>query len=147
FSACVKSADQFRMQSSFRTYLFTIARNELYTYLHRLRPNDRADFDVVSIGEIVTSLRTRLDRAEEIERLRGALRELPAEQQLLLELCHWHELDVAQLAEIFETTPGNVRVRLHRARKALRARMSSKQLADLGGDRLAASLREDGDDD
>jgi DNA-directed RNA polymerase specialized sigma24 family protein len=33
---------------------------------------------------------------------------------------YWHELDTDQLGEILEISPGAVRVRLHRARAALR---------------------------
>ncbi|MEO7731753.1 MAG: sigma-70 family RNA polymerase sigma factor, partial [Kofleriaceae bacterium] len=33
FLACLRARDQFRKESSFRTYLFTIARHELYRVL------------------------------------------------------------------------------------------------------------------
>src|SRR6185295_12917475 len=59
----------------------------------------------------------------DIERLRLALATLPAEQQLLLELHYWHELDAEALGEVFEAAPGTIRVRLLRARRALRQRM------------------------
>jgi RNA polymerase sigma-70 factor (ECF subfamily) len=54
-----------------------------------------------------------------------ALRALPVEQQTLLELHYWEELDAQQLAEVFATTPGAIRVRLTRARAALRERMEA----------------------
>ena len=41
FLACVRARDQFRNESSFRTYLFTIARHELYRVL-RGRQRDGA---------------------------------------------------------------------------------------------------------
>jgi RNA polymerase sigma-70 factor (ECF subfamily) len=123
FTACVKAREQFRSQSSFRTYLFAIARKQLYTYLRQLSRGAQLDFEVTSIAEIVTSLAGKLERLQQIEQLRQALASLPAEQQLLLELHYWHELDAAALAEVFETTPGNIRVRLVRARKALRESM------------------------
>src|SRR5262245_60999657 len=46
FLACVRSRDQFRGASSFRTYLFAIARHELYAHLRTLAGNQRLDFDV-----------------------------------------------------------------------------------------------------
>jgi RNA polymerase sigma-70 factor (ECF subfamily) len=123
FTACVAAREQFRAQSSFRTYLFAIARKQLYTFLRQLSRSGQVDFEVTSIAEIVTSLAGQLGRLQQIEQLRQALAKLPAEQQLLLEMHYWHEMDAAALAEVFETTPGNIRVRLVRARKALRESM------------------------
>ncbi|HEU0033899.1 MAG TPA: sigma-70 family RNA polymerase sigma factor [Kofleriaceae bacterium] len=141
FTACVASRDRFRGQSSFRTYLFAIARNELYTYLRKLPRGEHVDFELTSIAALVTSLSSQLGRARQIEQLRLALAELPAEQQLLLELHYWHDLDAAALSEVFEVPPGTIRVRLLRARKALRARMAELGPEALAGtDRLVASL-------
>jgi RNA polymerase sigma-70 factor (ECF subfamily) len=108
FLGCVKSRDHFRGDASFRTYLFSIARNELYTYLRRLPKAEHVDFDEVSIASLVTSARGKLDRAREVERLREALADLPAEQQLLLELHYWHGLDAPELAQVFETGDGAI---------------------------------------
>lgn len=126
FLACVKARDQFRGQSSFRTYLFTIARNELYRHLRRLQKNERLDFSITSIGEIATTPGSRLGRAQELEHLREALGELPAEQQLLLEMHYWHELEAPALAEVFEVNAVTIRTRLFRARQSLRERMQAR---------------------
>jgi RNA polymerase sigma factor (sigma-70 family) len=120
FLACVTARDRFRGLSTFRTYLFAIARHELYGFLRRLPGGDDVDFELTSIEEIATSPGSRLDRARRADGLRVALAHLPVEQQLLLELHYWHELDAAGLAEVFEATPGAIRVRLVRARRALR---------------------------
>jgi RNA polymerase sigma-70 factor (ECF subfamily) len=143
FLACVAAKDQFRSQSSFRTYLFTIARNELYAHLRRQTHNQALDFELTSIAEIATSPSSRLDRARRIDRLRCALAELPAEQQLLLELHYWHDLEAAELAEVFGASAGTIRVRLLRARRALRERIAASAPETLTGeadDRLTASL-------
>lgn len=144
FLACVRARDQFRGQSSFRTYLFAIARNELYAHLRALPSIAPLDFEVTSIADIVTSLRSRLDSAQQAEQLRAALRELPAEHQLLLELHYWHDLNAVQLAEVFGARPGNIRIKLLRARRALRARMAQAAPGATAAvvDRMAAALRE-----
>jgi RNA polymerase sigma-70 factor (ECF subfamily) len=123
FMACVDARDRFRGGSSFRTYLFAIARNQLYSFLRRLPRAEHVDFEHTSIADLVPSLTSQLGRARDIERLRLALARLPAEQQLLLELHYWHELDAEALGGVFEATPGAIRVRLLRARRALRQRM------------------------
>jgi RNA polymerase sigma factor (sigma-70 family) len=120
FLACLSAREQFRGQSSFRTYLFAIARHELYAYLRR-RHGDRAtDFSVSSLEALGTSPSGRVARVQQSQRLRDAMRALPVEQQLLLELHYWHELDAGALADVFALPPGTVRVRLTRARQALR---------------------------
>jgi RNA polymerase sigma factor (sigma-70 family) len=122
--ACVQGQNQFRAESSFRTYLFAIARRELYHYLQRLQ-QDRGRFDaeVSSVADLVTTPGSKLARHAEQQRMVAILRSLPVEQQALLELYYWQELDVAALAEVFELTPNAVRVRLHRARQELRERL------------------------
>src|SRR3954463_11182439 len=47
FLACVRAKDQFRGESSFATYLFTVARHELYRVLsERRRDLGRLNFQV-----------------------------------------------------------------------------------------------------
>jgi len=149
FAASVAAAARFRGGSSFRTYLFAIARNQLYSFLRRLPSGEHIDFDAVSLADLVTSAAGRLGRARDVERLHAALATLPVEQQLLLELHYWQELDAEALGEVFESPPGTIRVRLARARKALRARMSELELAQLDAstDGLSAALTrpEEGD--
>jgi RNA polymerase sigma-70 factor, ECF subfamily len=140
FAACITARDRFRRQSSFRTYLFAIARNQLCTFLRRLPRGEHVDFEVTSIAELVTSLGSKLGCARQVERLRHALAELPVAHQLLLELHYWHELDAGGLAEVFETTPGAIRVRLVRARQALRARMGEFDPTEAPNDHLVAAL-------
>jgi RNA polymerase sigma factor (sigma-70 family) len=124
--ACVRAKDQFRQEASFRTYVFTVARHELYHHLQRLR-RDAALFDpsVSSVAELVTTPVTRLAKDAERRRVIETLRTLPLDQQTLLELHYWEELDISVLSDVFEVTPGAMRVRLHRARVALRERLGT----------------------
>jgi RNA polymerase sigma factor (sigma-70 family) len=149
FEACVKSRDQFRGQSSFRTYLYAITRNVLYMRLRKTPKFEQVDLEVSSLNEIVSSPSQKLGKEQELSRIREALRQLPVEQQVLLELHYWHDLDAAALAEILTTTPGAIRVRLLRARRALRTRLGGSVAGGPAGDRLSSSLCEpdlDGDD-
>jgi len=124
FLACMRAREQFRKESSFRTYLFTIARNELYRILRtRQRRDAKLDFELSSIAELVSSAGTRLARNQEHRRLVEALQHLPVEQQTLLELHYWEDMDIAQLCEVFDVPAPTIRTRLHRARKALKEQM------------------------
>lgn len=129
FLALVKAKDQFAGRSSFRTYVYQIARHELYRHLRGLQRARTFDPELSSIALIVTSPASRLARSEDHRRLLEALRELPVEQQTLLELHYWEDLDAAALAEVFEVSPAAIRTRLTRARSALRERMAELRSA------------------
>ncbi len=140
FMACLKTKSPFRNEATFRTYLFTIARNELYMELRRPH-RQHVDLAVSSLADLVSSPSNVLGREQELARLRAALRAIPVEQQVLLELRYWHDLSAEELAEMHATTPGAIRVRLVRARKALRAQLDDRDLDALPADQLSASLR------
>jgi RNA polymerase sigma-70 factor (ECF subfamily) len=148
FLSCVKARDQFRAASSFRTYLFTIARNVFYMRLRATPRHQHVDLDVSSLDELVSSPSRELGRQQELARVRAGLRRLPVEQQVLLELHYWHELDAAALAELHETSAGAIRVRLLHARRALRSVLEAGEAAPSGpggpgeGDPLSRSLSE-----
>jgi len=136
FLACLRARDQFRKESSFRTYLFTIARHELYRALRgRQRDGERLDFALSSIADLISTPGTRIARNQEHRQLVDALRQLPVEQQTLLELHYWDDLDIAALAEVFDAPQPTIRTRLHRARKALR-----DKIADLAPPRVLDTL-------
>jgi RNA polymerase sigma-70 factor (ECF subfamily) len=126
FLACVRQRDRFRRQSTFRTYLFAIARHVLYDHWGKASRRAAAvDFEDVSIASLSTSAGSRLARQDDRAWLLEALRQLPVAQQLLLELHYWEELDRDQLAEVFEIDPATTRSRLFRAREVLRERLAA----------------------
>jgi RNA polymerase sigma factor (sigma-70 family) len=129
FLALVKARDQFAGRSSFRTYLFTIARHTLYAHLRVVQREQAFDPEVSSIAQLVTTPASRLARSEELGRLCAALRTLPIEQQTLLELHYWEDLDAPALGEIFELPAGAMRTRLSRARQALRDALAAARAA------------------
>jgi RNA polymerase sigma-70 factor (ECF subfamily) len=135
--ACVASKDRFRKESSFRTYLFTVARNELFQYLRASRRDGaRLDFSITSVAEILTTPASRMIKNADKLRVVEALRQLPVEQQTLLELFYWQELDVESISQVFEIEPGATRVRLYRARNKLR------ELLELPADQDEAQVLE-----
>jgi RNA polymerase sigma-70 factor (ECF subfamily) len=120
FLACVRGRETFRRQSSFRTYLFAIARHVLLAYWRRRASSRQTlDFDEISVASLSTSAGTRLVKRQDRAALLAALRELPLDQQLLLEMYYWQELDRSQLAEVFDVEEATIGSRLFRARKQL----------------------------
>jgi RNA polymerase sigma factor (sigma-70 family) len=129
FLALVGARDQFAGRSSFRTYLFTIARHTLHAHLRVVQRERTFDPGVSSIAQLVTTPGSRLARSEDLRRLCAALRVLPIDQQTLLELHYWEDLDASALGEIFELPAAAMRTRLSRARQALRDAMADAQAA------------------
>lgn len=131
FLACVRARAQFRGDSSFKTYLFTIARHELHGHLRtKARKLDKLDFELSSIADIATSVGTQLARSEEHRMMLASLQRLPVEQQTLLELHYWEDIDIAGLSAIFEVSAQTMRARLYRARNALRSLLTEVAPAD-----------------
>jgi RNA polymerase sigma factor (sigma-70 family) len=123
---CVRSRDRFKRQSTFRTYLFAIARHVLFQHWRRkatTRPT--LDFDEISVESLSTSVGTKLTKMSDRSRLVGVLRALPLDQQLLLEMFYWQDCDRDQLAEIFDVESATIGSRLHRARQMLKTMLEA----------------------
>lgn len=103
FLQCIRSRASFQRQSTFRTYLFAIARHVLFQHWRkRATARPTIDFDEISIESLSTSAGSRLAKHAERARLLAALRGLPVDQQLLLEMYYWEDLErdprIVQLA-------------------------------------------------
>lgn len=120
FLACMRGRDGFRRQSTFRTYLLAIARHTLFGYWRRKQEARQSiDFDAISVAALTTSIGTRMVKGQDRAALLAALRTLPVDQQLLLEMFYWEDLERDKLAEVFEVEEATIGSRLFRARKAL----------------------------
>lgn len=122
FLACVEGRERFRGASSFRTYLFAIARHELLAHWRKRRPT--ADPAVSSVLDLSASPSTALALRAEHRLLLEALRSIPLELQIAIELHYWEELSAREIAEILELPEGTAKSRLRRAREALLERIA-----------------------
>jgi RNA polymerase sigma factor (sigma-70 family) len=147
--ACIAGRDRFRRESSFRTYLFATARHVLWQHLRKQRVRGVAlDPERSSLHELGPSPSTLAARRAEHRLLLEALRHLPVETQILLELYHFEELTAIELAAMYDVTEVALRGRLHRAKEALRAKIEElSRSPDLlrstwdGFEKWAAELR------
>lgn len=150
FLACVESRDKFRKEASFRTYLFTLARNELYAHFKRSRRlRERVDPLVTSVHDLGPSAAAIVAQRKEQRLLLEALRRIPVDHQIALELYYWEGMSAAQLGRVLSTPEGTIRTRIRRAKALVEAALreldaSPEQLrstlADIDG--WARSLRE-----
>jgi RNA polymerase sigma-70 factor (ECF subfamily) len=121
FMGLVQGRDRFRGDASFRTYLFMIARKKLYSYLRtNQRRQDPVEFHSTSVADLgLPSPSRAVAVRQEQQLLLQALRQLPIEMQVALELFYWEELTVQEIADVLETPVGTVKSRLQRARLRL----------------------------
>jgi RNA polymerase sigma-70 factor (ECF subfamily) len=148
FLTCVKRKDALRDGAKFRSYLFTVARHELFEHW-RQRAKRAGDVEIgeLSIQDLGTSPTGIVARQAEHRLLLRALRTLPLDLQIALELHYWEDLTGPELAEVLAIPEGTVRSRLRRAQEALEAAMTElaedpESLASTraGLDKWAASL-------
>jgi RNA polymerase sigma factor (sigma-70 family) len=136
FLACLEGRKTFRRGSSFRTYLYGISRNLLHAYW---RERKRAAFDVgaSTLLELGPSPSSIVAQRHEERLLLEALRSIPLDQQIALELYYWEKLSAPELSEVLEVPEGTVRSRLRRARESLEARLKELESSP---ERLASTL-------
>lgn len=144
FVACLESLPRFRAEASFRTYLFAIARN---TLLMELRTRYRGPTVVDASTDSVFDLGSRADpslpssiegRRQQVLLLR-ALRHMPLDDQIALELFYWEGLSSREIGEVLGRPDATVRTQLRRARQRL-----DTTIAELGEDAGLVTSTTDG---
>lgn len=151
FAACVAGSDRLRSAASFRPYLFAIAHNVLRDHFRRRqRVGETVDIGEEStLQDLSPGVSTLHAEAEEQRLLLEALRRIPLNYQLILELRYWESMTTAEIAEVVGAPHPTARSRLRRAHELLEealqrlgeapARLASTQ-ANL--ERWAQQLRE-----
>jgi RNA polymerase sigma-70 factor (ECF subfamily) len=148
FLACLEARERFRGESGFGTFLFSIARHQLFEHWRRRRRDQAEDIAELSLEALTTTPSGVVARNREHALLLRALRAIPLDLQIALELHYWEELSGPQLAEVLGIPEGTVRSRLRRAREALQEKLATmgaepdvvtSTLGDL--DKWAQSLR------
>ncbi len=120
FMAVLGAREAFEGRSSFRTYLFGIARRQLLMHFRRDRvERDIFDPQQTSVAELQRSPSSLVAAKQEQQWLFLALRRLPVDYQIVVELFYWEGLKTAEISEVVEAAEGTVRSRLTRARTML----------------------------
>ncbi len=148
---CVEGQTRFRGDSNFRSYLFGIAYNVLREHIRgRMRERGRSDDEHASVVDHgLPGPTTAVGLHREQRLLLEALRRLPLNDQVVLELFYWEQLDSGQIGDVLEIPRATVRSRLRLARERLRGHIDElarnpRELTSTVDnlDRWAADLRE-----
>ncbi|MBL4686820.1 MAG: sigma-70 family RNA polymerase sigma factor [Nannocystaceae bacterium] len=120
FTACVEGRERFQGRSSFRTYLFGVAHNVLRSHLRkRKRESDRFEIGVTSVFDMGLSPSTLIAQKKEQQLTLQALRQIPLDHQVVLELYYWESLTAAEIGEVLGHPEGTIRGRIRRGKELL----------------------------
>lgn len=139
FLGCVEARDRFRGDASFRSFLFAIAHRQLSKHW-RTRSRDRLDLQTVSVFELDASPSAALARDQQHQQLLLALRRIPIDSQVALELHYWESLTAAEIGEVLGVPLGTVKTRLRRAKQLLEAELRALDLGLVGADPTGTRL-------
>ena len=132
FIALIEHVEQFEGRASISTWLYRVAYNEALRRLRRARPQLALDDALDEDLPMPASLFDWRDLPEEALRqqearamMQAAIDALPASLRAAFTLRDVQEFSTREVAEILSISEAAVKVRLHRARLALREALSA----------------------
>jgi RNA polymerase sigma factor (sigma-70 family) len=121
WTALTRCLDRFQQRCTFRTYLFSIARNQIQEELRRRRRDARHDaYDDEADADLAPGADSVMEDSEEARRLAHALAALPVELQRLVALYYFERKTAREIGEMFGIPENTARSRLRRAKALLR---------------------------
>jgi len=109
----------------YRCYLFGIAKYVLYEHYRKKRTTrERFQPQMVSVADLAPTPTGLIAQAQETELLLQALRRLPLEFQVILELYYWESMRAKELAVVLEIPEGTARTRIRRAKQLLKEQLT-----------------------
>lgn len=131
FEAILGEGRRYRGEGSFRAYLLGIARNQALMHLRRHRRHEaRVASDEPGAAPSVGSPSRHAAAREEHKVLLRALRTLPVDLQIALELFYWEDMSNAEIATVLDIPRSTVTSRLWRARELLREALRTMDISE-----------------
>jgi len=149
FERCARSLGTLEQPKRFRSYLYGIAANVLRDSMRKRRPEPSGSLLEIAVADVSPSPSAVVARRQQEQVLLGALRAIPIEHQIVLELSLFENMSRAEVAEALALPEGTVASRTRRARTLLLEQIersaSTPQVLQSTIERLedwAASVRE-----
>ena len=142
FIKAYRKLGQLKWPHRFQSWLYTIVSNECKMWLRQRSKEHEQEipWEDVSLDELNgLALRTRGDE-EMKDTVESAMESLPTDSQLALSLFYISGLSAKEIAPFMGVSAGNMRVKLHRARKQLGERLEKMLGRQLGKERLKAGF-------
>ena len=144
FVTCLEIEPNFRGDATFRSFLLGIARNVLFRHF-RERSRDGRTFAPLetSVCDIDPTPSVMLAGRQRHAHLLEALRKLPVDLQIALELYFWESWTMKEIAVAQGIPPGTAASRLRRAKEALKQTLATGGTvpSDADLERWAAEIR------
>jgi len=130
FLICLERHDRFRRDAKLAAFLLGIARNVIFDHFRSVDRGRQFDPLHTTVHDLAPSPSLIAMGREEQRLLLMALRTIPLDFQITLELFYWEGLSVDEIAEVLEVAPGTIKSRMHRARQLLRETMERLPIQD-----------------
>jgi RNA polymerase sigma factor (sigma-70 family) len=116
FLRILRYRETYRPGTTFRTWMYQIARNTRIDQVRKVRPESPLATEPIAPARAADSA----ERQQEAQLLQRALMQLPEDKREILVLSRFQELKYAEIARLLGCETGAVKVRVHRALQQLR---------------------------
>ena len=120
FERIIRYRQSFKGTSSFKSWIFQIARNAKNDHFRNRRITLLDDGDINRIDALENNISDQIEARENKINLEKAIAQLPEDQKEILLLTRFKKLKYQQVAEMLGTSEGAIKVKVHRAIKQLR---------------------------
>ena len=126
FVKAYRAINQFKEYSSFKTWLYAIAKNTSYSYLQKRRPemislDKKADLiNTISINYPDIDADSAAVREDFLKIVTKSLAELPPKYNTIIQLYYYKQFKYKEISEILRIPIGTVKTHLYRALQTLR---------------------------
>lgn len=125
--ACTRGKERVRDTEAFRSFLFAAAMNMLRRYYRKKAKREREldDFEDICVATSGSgrSMNSLISLEQETRLLVRALRRIPLDQQIVLELSYFESMTGVDIAELLGVPQPTVYTRLRRGKERLRTVM------------------------
>jgi len=116
FAELIVHKRRFRGESSFKTYLFRIARNKALNAIKKNKRYEELDRDI----EDIKSLEDTIIRTEMQRNVRSAMDNIKSDYSVVLELLYFEEMSYEEIGHVLKKSNKQIKNLAYRARLALK---------------------------
>ncbi|HAH57057.1 MAG: RNA polymerase sigma factor [Lentimicrobium sp.] len=129
FIKAFQALANFKQEAKFSTWLFRIAYNTAISRTRRKKiisaPIDDKLIENYSTDDVKQQMEN-LETEEKLKLMQEVLKQLPEDEQMLIELFYHNKQRVEEISVITGLTESNIKVKMHRIRKKMYAGMQEK---------------------